>query len=345
MRSLATRSVTPRFVWETEEELGFLDFLGFPAAVLDALRSGPAAVAVRLAASLGFRDENNLTNLIFFARHPERGGRKLEQSEPGFQALSREWLEIRDKLVRPALAPAVPTKPAPPVPTGGTLRYGVPGGKILSGYLKKRSSGYHTGIDVSTSSSRGGGAADTRRGLPVYATIRTTLDIAALNSVQVALKKAPPWKTGLGIPGRGVATLREARVRVSSYGKRSGSEYGGVAGLACRYTYTKNDGTPGLFTLFVEYWHLITPAYLPKDGNGRILSLAEWLAAGKGGRMGLGPKMVDGAILKPGDFANPPLVGYLGATQWPHVHIHANYKEGEHRYLLYPRFDPTAVIR
>jgi hypothetical protein len=99
-----------RFIWETEEELGFL---GAPGAVLDALSSGSASVAIRTAAALGFRDENTLTNLVFFARHPERVGRKLEKSEPGFQALSREWLEIRDRLVRPILGGAEPFQPTP----------------------------------------------------------------------------------------------------------------------------------------------------------------------------------------------------------------------------------------
>jgi hypothetical protein len=122
MKSLADRSPwnlglpepgPVRFLWESEEELGFLDVFGFPAAVLNALRSGPAAAAVHLAVKLGFRDENKLTNLIFFARHPERGGRKLEKSEPGFQALSREWLEIRDRIVRPVFGRTAPSKPLP----------------------------------------------------------------------------------------------------------------------------------------------------------------------------------------------------------------------------------------
>lgn len=39
----------------------------------------------------------------FFARHPQRRGRKLEKGEPLFKALSQEWLTIRNRLVRPAL--------------------------------------------------------------------------------------------------------------------------------------------------------------------------------------------------------------------------------------------------
>lgn len=320
------------------------NFGAFPSAVLEALRKGLETAAVRLAVTFGFRDESRLTSLIFYARHPERAG-PITKGEPGFKALSGEWVDIRDRLVRPALAPAKPSGPSSPGVPAGALRYGVPGGKILSAYLKKRSGGYHTGIDVSTFTGKNRGADDPRRGLPVYAALRTSIDLATLNSVQVAVKKALPWKNGLGIPGQGLATLRDARVRVPPAGDRKGNEYGGVVGLACRYTYTKTDGTPGLFTLFVEYWHLITPEYLPKDGQGRVIPLSKWTAAGKGDRLGLGPRMKNGALLKPDDFASPPLVGYLGATQWPHVHIHAGYAEGEKSYVFYPRFDPTAVIQ
>jgi hypothetical protein len=49
----------------------------------------------------GIRDVARLTNMIFHARHPEIGGRRLE---PGERELAREWIEIRDRLVRPALA-------------------------------------------------------------------------------------------------------------------------------------------------------------------------------------------------------------------------------------------------
>ncbi len=72
-------------------------------AALKALQNGRESVAVKLAMVRGLRDENVLTNLIFDGRHPDRKGRKLLPSEPGFAELSREWIEIRDSLVRPAL--------------------------------------------------------------------------------------------------------------------------------------------------------------------------------------------------------------------------------------------------
>jgi len=49
----------------------------------------------------GFQDENHLTNLIFFARHPELGGRKLTASDP--QSLKDEWMSILKTVVRPAI--------------------------------------------------------------------------------------------------------------------------------------------------------------------------------------------------------------------------------------------------
>jgi hypothetical protein len=48
----------------------------------------------------GIRDENWLTDSTFFARHPERNGRRLSSTE---SALIQEWVQIRDQLVRPML--------------------------------------------------------------------------------------------------------------------------------------------------------------------------------------------------------------------------------------------------
>lgn len=67
----------------------------------------PAAMAIpgesqtlRAQIAGGNRDVAELTDLIFFARHPERRSAPITKAEP---ALSREWLYIRDTLVRPAL--------------------------------------------------------------------------------------------------------------------------------------------------------------------------------------------------------------------------------------------------
>ena len=58
---------------------------------------------IRAAIEEGQRDENRLADLIFNARHPERDGQRLQ---PGEQQLIDEWADIRDHLVRPALAAA-----------------------------------------------------------------------------------------------------------------------------------------------------------------------------------------------------------------------------------------------
>jgi hypothetical protein len=68
--------------------------------------------AIRIATSRGVRDENGLTDMVFFARHPERQGRALSSNE---QQLIQEWIGIRDRLVRPALR-AVPGRTPPQAP-------------------------------------------------------------------------------------------------------------------------------------------------------------------------------------------------------------------------------------
>ena len=54
--------------------------------------------------------------MVFNARHPERRGRRLQPNE---QLLIREWIDIRDHLVRPtlqAVAQAAPARVAPAAP-------------------------------------------------------------------------------------------------------------------------------------------------------------------------------------------------------------------------------------
>ncbi len=72
-------------------------------AVRNALARGKALIAVNLAIARGTRDEDKLTDLVFFERHPERRGHRLREGEPDFDTLSEEWRQIRDQLVRPPL--------------------------------------------------------------------------------------------------------------------------------------------------------------------------------------------------------------------------------------------------
>lgn len=235
-----------------------------------------------------------------------------------------------------------------------TLGYGVPGGRITDPFYRdadegKKLTGRHTrpshrGMDVSLSNAQGGDANDPRRGLPVYATIRPTIDISELNAARAADAAGHPLD-GLGIDGTGTATLKEAVVDVQRWEDSRSFAYGGVIGLACHYAFTRSNGSPGSFTLYVEYLHLITPRFLPKDGQGKSISAEAWGATGKG--IGFGPRMQQGARLSAADLAvDPPIViGYLGATEFPHVHIQVGYADGEHGYVKAPRVDPTVVIQ
>jgi hypothetical protein len=56
------------------------------------------------------RNENKITDAIFYDRHPDWKGRALKNAP---LALRQEWIEIRDNVVRPYLA----QPPAPPAPS------------------------------------------------------------------------------------------------------------------------------------------------------------------------------------------------------------------------------------
>lgn len=81
----------------------------------------------------GVRDENKLTDAIFFDRYPAWRGKALKNAG---LALRQEWIQIRDAIVRPTLAspPAVqppapvapsapPASPAPVQPPPGTFGF------------------------------------------------------------------------------------------------------------------------------------------------------------------------------------------------------------------------------
>jgi hypothetical protein len=85
--------------------------------------NSPLGSAVGLAEALvafvgGERNENRLTDIVFFARHPERGGRLIARGEV---QLAQEWLWIRDQVIRPALQQAATAPPATPAPPAVTF--------------------------------------------------------------------------------------------------------------------------------------------------------------------------------------------------------------------------------
>jgi cell wall-associated NlpC family hydrolase/LAS superfamily LD-carboxypeptidase LdcB len=99
--------------------------------IRDALARRLWSLAVALAIQSGNRDESKLTDMVFAGRHPEREGRPIAGHE---HDLVKEWLEIREQIVRPALQvtpqPAGGGLPATAgAPTGpfGTLTVDVPG--------------------------------------------------------------------------------------------------------------------------------------------------------------------------------------------------------------------------
>jgi V8-like Glu-specific endopeptidase len=78
-----------------------------PANVKTALDKGDLRLAVKLAIDAGIRSESDLTNVVFFARHPELPTVPLKKDDPNYATLSAEWKKILMKEVRPAIAKAV----------------------------------------------------------------------------------------------------------------------------------------------------------------------------------------------------------------------------------------------
>ena len=112
---------------ETQAEAAHpvLSLFPMPAAVVEALTSGLWSAAVGLAVRAGYRDAAQLTNILFYFRHPEMIGRKIQPEE---RDLAREWIAIRDRIVKPALASAAPLRP----PAAPTLREPAATPEVLS---------------------------------------------------------------------------------------------------------------------------------------------------------------------------------------------------------------------
>jgi hypothetical protein len=79
------------------EELYEFDIPSPPSpAITDALSKKDWTLALKLAIQEGWRDENDLTNLIFFARHLELPKEKLDPKDPKYKQLSDEWAKIQN---------------------------------------------------------------------------------------------------------------------------------------------------------------------------------------------------------------------------------------------------------
>ena len=65
-----------------------------PQNIATALLAKDWSGALNLAIQLGMRDENALTNLVFFGKHPELPPSPLDPKNPNFKQLSAEWAQI-----------------------------------------------------------------------------------------------------------------------------------------------------------------------------------------------------------------------------------------------------------
>jgi hypothetical protein len=104
---------------------GLPDAVSALAGSVRGMAEGAAALAG------GERNASRLTDIVFHARHPERGGRPIARGET---KQAREWVWIRDNLIQPLLrhmgsAPAAAPQ-APPVTAAGS--------PSVSHFLKKR---------------------------------------------------------------------------------------------------------------------------------------------------------------------------------------------------------------
>src|SRR5206468_3258263 len=75
------------------------DYL-FGSAPAQPQAADPAQLALAKALHSGETNEMHLTNLAFYARHPQLVGKPLAKGS----TLATEWVTIRNDLVRPAIA-------------------------------------------------------------------------------------------------------------------------------------------------------------------------------------------------------------------------------------------------
>jgi hypothetical protein len=80
------------------------------------LKGAVDIIVIQQAIKAGNRDENYISDQVFYKRHPERNGKRIDRNEANFNSLRDEWLNIRDSLVRPQLLQRLP------VGTGGIFR-------------------------------------------------------------------------------------------------------------------------------------------------------------------------------------------------------------------------------
>jgi Putative peptidoglycan binding domain len=231
---------------------------------------------------------------------------------------------IADAATWDELEPFVPTDP--PLPDAD-LTFGVPSARVIQGFRP----GGHAGVDLSRIGSGDGTVNDPRRGMPIFISIKDVISREELLAVQ-----RHDGGVGVVIPGDSDAHLVTAIVIPQPWPKPGGGvsddAYGGVLGIAARYQYQDDDGNPRIFTVYIEYEHLITPEFGPKNGDGTFASLAAYGPTGKG--IGFCSRMFNRNGLPPADLDAIVPVGFLGATQTPHVHVQSRFKDGAWEYIF-----------
>lgn len=233
------------------------------------------------------------------------------------------------------------------------LTCGVPAGIIITPFYRSLdeyrklngeshvSESRHLGIDVSLSNAAGGGAHDLRRGLELFATPRPSISLSSLNAVRAFNVLTNEEMNGLDINAVGYATLESGKVK---YLPNTSDSYGASLALVYKYRYSSSQKKDQYFYINTEYRHLITEEFLPKDGDGNIIPEENWRITGK--NMGFGPLMKDNSELSSSQLSipSPALIGYIGATELPHVHIECSFSETSPVIIKENLFDPTIAL-
>ena len=94
-RKHGTTGWLPRIIGKAGDQMS-----GLGSAIGNILENGQEIVAVQRAIASGERDENELTDIAFYAAHPERNGRRIAKHET---EMIRAWRSLREKVVRPLL--------------------------------------------------------------------------------------------------------------------------------------------------------------------------------------------------------------------------------------------------
>lgn len=204
----------------------------------------------------------------------------------------------------------------------------------------------HLGMDITGQVAGNGGWDDPRRGQTVYAAIKSTIPISEITAVR-AFDKHAERNTTINITGTGDATLHEVHIKKQPWNPTDDDSYGGIVGLHCVYNFTDGSGATNQFTFYIEYLHLITETYLPKNSSGQVATLNFWNGLQRG--IGFGPSIEqnNNQVVPSSTFAGPNylVIGYLGATQTPHVHVQVAYFNGRSfSYATNIRVNPEVII-